>query len=155
MKEFLTKQATPPPLRDRSDLTRSYSSISSFLLKTALSSLVSLNSITAAFASLAIQGISSILGRKLFIFKYKWSNGQSSIVSLSNMVKYDLHNFFRYKQGYLVQNGHPFLFQIEKGRLSNRIFFETRWHPLNLKYEKSSHARITIFKYHSQFTDMV
>ena len=39
--EFLTKQATPPPLRDRSDLTRSYPSISSSLLKTALSSLVS------------------------------------------------------------------------------------------------------------------
>ena len=52
--EFLTKQATPSPLRDRSDLTRSYSSIASFLLKTALSSLVSLNSITASFVSLAI-----------------------------------------------------------------------------------------------------
>ena len=52
--EFLTKQATPPPLRDRSDLTRSYPSISSSLLKTALSSLVSLNPITVAFVSLAI-----------------------------------------------------------------------------------------------------
>ena len=52
--EFLTKQATPPPLRDRSDLTRSYPSISSSLLKTVLSSLVSLNPITVAFVSLAI-----------------------------------------------------------------------------------------------------
>ena len=43
--EFLTKQATPSPLRDRSDLTRSYPSISSSQLKTSLSSLVSLNPI--------------------------------------------------------------------------------------------------------------
>ena len=34
--EFLTKQATPPPLRDQSDRTRSYPSISSSLLKTVL-----------------------------------------------------------------------------------------------------------------------
>ena len=33
--EFLTKQATPSPLRDQSDRTRSYPSISSSLLKTA------------------------------------------------------------------------------------------------------------------------
>ena len=52
--EFLTKQATPPPLRDRSDITRSYPFISSSLLKTALSSLVLLNPITVAFFSLAI-----------------------------------------------------------------------------------------------------
>ena len=39
--EFLTKQATPPPLRNRSDLTRSYPS-------------VSLNPITLAFVSLAM-----------------------------------------------------------------------------------------------------
>ena len=39
--EFLIKQATPPPLRERS-LTRSYPSISGSLLKTVLSSLVSL-----------------------------------------------------------------------------------------------------------------
>ena len=52
--EFLTKQATPPPLRGRSDLTRSYPSISRLLLKTVLSSLVSLNPITVAFVSLAI-----------------------------------------------------------------------------------------------------
>ena len=52
--EFLTKQATPTPLRDRSDLTRSYSSISSSLLKTVLSSLISLNPITLTFVSLAI-----------------------------------------------------------------------------------------------------
>ena len=32
--EFLTKQAAPPPLRDQSDRTRSYPSISSSLLKT-------------------------------------------------------------------------------------------------------------------------
>ena len=32
--EFLTKQATPSPLRDQSDRTRSYRSISSSLLKT-------------------------------------------------------------------------------------------------------------------------
>ena len=52
--QFLTKQATPPPLRDWSDLTRSYPSISSLLLKTVLSSLVSLNPITVAFGSLAM-----------------------------------------------------------------------------------------------------
>ena len=52
--ELLTKQATPPPLRDSSDLTRSYPSISSSLLKTVLSSLVSPNPITVAFVSLAI-----------------------------------------------------------------------------------------------------
>ena len=40
--ELLTKQATPPPFWDGSDLTRSHPSISSSLLKTALSSLVSL-----------------------------------------------------------------------------------------------------------------
>ena len=51
--EFLIKQATPPPLRDWSDLTRSYPSISSSLLKTVLSSVVSLNPITVAFVSLA------------------------------------------------------------------------------------------------------
>ena len=38
--EFLTKQTTPPSLRDRSDLTRSYPSIPSSLLKNVLSSLV-------------------------------------------------------------------------------------------------------------------
>ena len=52
--EFLTKQATPPPLWDHQGLTRSYPSISSSLLKTVLSSLVSLNPITAAFVSLAM-----------------------------------------------------------------------------------------------------
>ena len=53
--EFLTKQATLPPLRNRSDLTRSsYPYISSSLLKTVLSSLVSLNPITVAFVSLAM-----------------------------------------------------------------------------------------------------
>ena len=52
--EFLTKQTTPPSLRDRSDLTRSYPSIPSSLLKTALPSLVSLNPITVAFVSLTI-----------------------------------------------------------------------------------------------------
>ena len=52
--KFLTKQATPPPYRDRSDLIRSYPSISSLLFKTALSSLVSLNPIKVAFVSLAI-----------------------------------------------------------------------------------------------------
>ena len=36
--EFLTKQATPPLLRDRSDLTMSYPSISSSVLKSVLSS---------------------------------------------------------------------------------------------------------------------
>ena len=45
--EFLAKQATPPPLRDWSDLTRSYLSISSSQLKTVLSNLVSLNPVTA------------------------------------------------------------------------------------------------------------
>ena len=49
--QFLTKQATPPPLRDRSNLTRSYPSISSSLLRTVLSSLVSLYPITVAFVS--------------------------------------------------------------------------------------------------------
>ena len=38
--EFLAKQTTPPSLRDRSDLTRSYPSIPSSLLKNVLSSLV-------------------------------------------------------------------------------------------------------------------
>ena len=52
--EFLTKQDTPPPLRDRSDLARSYPSISSSMLKTVLSNLVSLNPITVAFISLAM-----------------------------------------------------------------------------------------------------
>ena len=47
--EFLTKQATPPILWDRSDLTRSYPSISSSLIKNALSSLVSRNPMTVAF----------------------------------------------------------------------------------------------------------
>ena len=46
-REFLTKQAICP-LQDRSDLTRSCPSISSSLLKTALSSLDSLNTITIA-----------------------------------------------------------------------------------------------------------
>ena len=46
--EFLSKQATPP-LWDRSNITRSYSSILSLLLKSVLSSLVSLNPITVAF----------------------------------------------------------------------------------------------------------
>ena len=59
--EFLKKQATPPP-RDWSDLTRSYllgigqilpDLTRSSLLKTVLSSLVSLNPITVAFVSLA------------------------------------------------------------------------------------------------------
>ena len=68
--EFLTKQATPPPLRDRSDLTRSYPSISSSLLKTVSSSLVSLNPITVTFVSLAIYHISSILGRRPLILKW-------------------------------------------------------------------------------------
>ena len=67
--QFLTKQATTPPLRDRSNLTRSYPSISSSLLKTVLASLVSLYPITVAVLSLAIQRISSVLGRMLFIFK--------------------------------------------------------------------------------------
>ena len=52
--EFSKKQATTPPLLDRSDLTRSYASISGSLLKTVLPSLVSLNPITVAFVSLAI-----------------------------------------------------------------------------------------------------
>ena len=52
--DFLAKQATPPPPRDRSDLTMSYPSISSSLLKTVLSNLVSLNPITVAFVSLGI-----------------------------------------------------------------------------------------------------
>ena len=52
--EFLTKQATPPPFRDQSDLTRSCHSISSSLLKTALPSPASLNPTTIAFVSLAI-----------------------------------------------------------------------------------------------------
>ena len=47
--DFLTKQATPPPLRNRS-----YLSISMSLLKTALSSLVSLNPIAVTFVSLAM-----------------------------------------------------------------------------------------------------
>ena len=47
--EFLTKQATPPILRDGSDPTRSYPSISSSLIKNTLSSLVSCNPITVAF----------------------------------------------------------------------------------------------------------
>ena len=51
---FLTKQATPPPYQDRSDLIRSYPSISSLSFKTALSSLVSLNPIKVAFVSLGI-----------------------------------------------------------------------------------------------------
>ena len=52
--EFLkTKQAKPPPLWYWLDLTRSYPSISSSLLKTVLSSLVSLNPVTVAFVSLA------------------------------------------------------------------------------------------------------
>ena len=46
--EFLTKQATLPPLGDRS-----YRSISSSLPKTVLPSLVSLNPIAVAFGSLA------------------------------------------------------------------------------------------------------
>ena len=45
--ECLAKQATPPPLQDWSDLTRSYLSISSSQLKTVLSNLVSLNPVTA------------------------------------------------------------------------------------------------------------
>ena len=49
--EFLTKQVTPPPNQDRSDLARSYPSISSSMLKTVLSSLVSLNPIIAGFVS--------------------------------------------------------------------------------------------------------
>ena len=68
--EFLTKQATHPPLRNRSDLTRLYPSISISLLKTVLPSLVSLNPITVVFVSLAMQSISSILDRRLFIFKW-------------------------------------------------------------------------------------
>ena len=52
--EFLTKQATPPPLQDRSDLTRLYPSISSSQLKTVLSSLISPNPITVTFVSLAM-----------------------------------------------------------------------------------------------------
>ena len=50
---FLTKQAKPH-LRDPLDLTISFPSISSSLLKTVLSSLVSLNPITVAFVSLAM-----------------------------------------------------------------------------------------------------
>ena len=52
--EFLTKHTAPPPLRDWSDLTRSYPSISSSPLKNVLSSLVSLYPITVAVVSLAI-----------------------------------------------------------------------------------------------------
>ena len=52
--EFLTKQATPPPLQDQSDLTRPYPSISSSLLKTVLSNLVLRNPITVAFVRLAM-----------------------------------------------------------------------------------------------------
>ena len=48
---FLTKQATRPPLWNRSELTRSYHSTSSSLLKTVLLSLVSLNPITVALVS--------------------------------------------------------------------------------------------------------
>ena len=68
--KFLTKQATFPPLRDRSDLTRSCPSISSSLLKFALSSFVSLNSITVTYVSLVMYRISSILGRSLFTLKW-------------------------------------------------------------------------------------
>ena len=50
--EFLTKQATPP-IQDRSDLTSSYPSISSSLLRTMLLSLVSVNPTAVAFASLS------------------------------------------------------------------------------------------------------
>ena len=52
--ELLTKQATPSPLWDHQDIARTYPSISSSLLKTVLSSLVSLNPITVAFVSLAM-----------------------------------------------------------------------------------------------------
>ena len=52
--EFLTKQAIPPLFRDRSDLIRSYPSISSSLLKSVLPSLVSLNPIIVAFVSLSM-----------------------------------------------------------------------------------------------------
>ena len=52
--EFLTKQATPLSLQDWSDITGSYPSISISLLKTVLSSLVSLNPIIVAFVSLAM-----------------------------------------------------------------------------------------------------
>ena len=51
--EFLTKQATPPPLLDRSNLTMLHPSISSSLLKPVLSSSVLLNPVTIAFVSLA------------------------------------------------------------------------------------------------------
>ena len=62
-KEFFTKQASPPPLRDFSNRTMSQPFISSSLLKTVLSSLVLLNPITLASVSLAMQRISSILNR--------------------------------------------------------------------------------------------
>ena len=52
--DFLIKQARPPPLRDQPDLTESYPSISSSLLKIVLPSLVSLNQITVAFVCLVI-----------------------------------------------------------------------------------------------------
>ena len=67
--EFLTNQATLRPLQNRSDLTWSYLSISISVLKTVFSSLVLCNPITVAFVSLAIFSISSILDRRLFIFK--------------------------------------------------------------------------------------
>ena len=68
--KVLTKQATFSPPRDRSDLTRSCPSISSSLLKFALSSFVSLNSITVTYVSLVMYRISSILGRSLFTLKW-------------------------------------------------------------------------------------
>ena len=67
--EFLTKQATLPPLQGRSGFTRPYPSISSSLLKTVLSRLVSLNPITVAFVKEAVKRISFLLDRGLFIFK--------------------------------------------------------------------------------------
>ena len=53
-KEFLSKQATPPPFRHQPNITGSYPSISSSLLKTVLSSLFSVNPITVAFVCLTL-----------------------------------------------------------------------------------------------------
>ena len=53
-KGFSRKQATRPPPQRRSNFTRSYPSISSSLLKTALPSLISLNPMTVAFVNLVM-----------------------------------------------------------------------------------------------------
>ena len=61
----------PPPPLERSNLIRSYSSISRSLFKTYESSLDSLIPISEAFDWLAIKRISSLLGGRVFIFKCK------------------------------------------------------------------------------------